>query len=118
MSLLAHTLSRCGQNVTVESRDMTIVNGKASEVFSDPIAISAAVKTVTGVSAFDNTNTDTVVTHRLCVVYNADITAEKWVRLNTKRIRIISVENCCEKNETMILLCTERGTDGSIVNTG
>jgi len=116
MSLLAHTLSRCGQNVTVESRDMTIVNGKASEVFSDPIPIGAAVKTVSGVTAFDNTNTETVITHRLCIVYNADITAEKWVKLNTKRIRIISVENCCEQNETMILLCTERGTEASIVN--
>lgn len=116
MSLLAHTLSRCGQNVTVESRNMTIINGKASEIFSDPLPIRAAVKTVSGITAFDSTNTETVVTHRLCVVYNAAITAEKWIRLNTKRIRIISVENCCEQNETMILLCTERGSDGSIVN--
>ena len=117
MSLLAHTLSRCGQPVTIESRDVRIINGKASEVFSDPIQINAAVKTVSGVTSFDNTNTETVITHRLCIVYNASITAEKWVRLNTKRIRIVSVENCCEANETMILLCTERGTEASVVNT-
>jgi len=116
MSLLAHTLSKCGQNVTVESRNMTIVNGKASEIFSDPLLIQAAVKTVSGVTAFDSTNTETVITHRLCVVYNAAITAEKWIKLNTKRIRIVSVENCCEEDETMILLCTERGKEDSVVN--
>jgi SPP1 family predicted phage head-tail adaptor len=97
---------------------MKAINGKATETFSDPLSIDAVIKTVSGVRAFDSTNIDTVITHQLIITYNEAVTAEKWVKLNTKRIRIVTVENCAEKNKAMKLLCTERGTEAAIVNQG
>ena len=116
MSLFIHSLNKCGQDVTIEDRSVVIKNGLASEDFTNPITVKAIVKTVSGVSVFDQTNTERVATHKLHIAYNADITAEKWVKLGTRRIKILTVENCAEKNVQMILMCTERGEDSKVVN--
>ncbi len=48
--------------------------------------------------------------------FRSDVTAEKWVKFGTKRIKILTVEDCCENEEIMILMCTERGEDSKVVN--
>lgn len=118
MSLLAHSLAKCGQVVTFQTRDVELLNGQAQEVFTDIDTDTAIIKTVSGISVFDDTNTEQVATHKLTLAYRADITAESWVLFGTKRIKILTVENCAEKNKVLILMCTERGEDSKVVNQG
>lgn len=117
-NLFKRNLAKCGRTISVSERAERIINGQSSEVFTpfiapDPLAI---VKTVRGVSVFDDTNTERVATHEVCLEYVAGVTAEMWVKLDTKYIKILTVENCCEKDEVLKLMCTERGEDSKVVN--
>lgn len=117
MSLLARDLVKCGKDITFQTRDMKVINGQAQEVFADISPDDRAiVKTVSGVSVFDSTNTERVVTHKFVLNFRADITAENWILLGAKRIKILTVENCAEQNKVLILMCTERGEDSKVVN--
>ena len=118
MSLLARNLDKCGQDVIIETRSVKIFNGEPSEVFSNPVTVKAIVSTVTGKSVFDDTNTERVATHKLTLAYTAGITSENWIKLGGRRIKVLTVENCCEQNEALILMCTERGIDSKVVNNG
>lgn len=116
MSLFKRNLARCGQPITIEERSMEPINGRIQEVFTNPVSVQAIVKTLTGVSVFDQTNTERVATYEICIEYVAGITSEYWVKINTKRVKILTVENCCEKNAVLKLMCTERGEDSKAVN--
>jgi hypothetical protein len=118
MSLFARNLSKHGKLMTFEDRDENIVNGQSSEVFSNARDDTAIIKTLRGVSVFDGTNTERVATHELRLAYRADIGAEQWVRKagTTKRLKILTAENCCENDEVLVLMCTERGGDSKVVN--
>ena len=193
MSLFTRNLVRCGHTVIIEDRDEKIINGGTSEVFTNPVMQAAIVKTPSGVSVFDQTNTERSITHEICIAaprsidllsiteaalvatvttslphglktgfigdvlgadqveynvegaeitvtstttftydlvsaptgdatgalsftYLQDYTAENWVTLKGKRLKILSVLNCCEKDETLKLFCTSRGDGGVIVN--
>ena len=116
MTLFLRNLNKCGQDVTLEDRDEQIINGRSTEVFTNPVVVSAIIETLQGVSVFDDTNTERVATHKLCIAFLAGITAEKWVKFGAKRIKILAVENCCEKDEVLVLMCTERGEDSQVVN--
>lgn len=119
-NLFKRNLAKCGKYVTLETRDERIINGRSQEVFTtfgvDPVR--TIIKTVHGVSVFDSTNTERVATHKLCLEYQAGVTAEMWVKFGSKRIKILTVENCCEEDEVLILMCTERGDDSKVVNEG
>lgn len=116
LRLFKRNLAKCGKSITIEDRNVAIVSGLPSEVFSNPVATTGLVKTVTGVSVFDDTNTERVVTHQICILFQAGVTAEKWVKLGTKRIKILAVENCCEEDEQLKLMCSERGEESQVVN--
>ena len=117
MSLFLRNLAKYGKDVIIEDRDVKIINGKPVEVFSNPTpTLKAIMKTLTGVTVFDSTNTERVATHRLSMIFRAEVTAEKWVKFGTKRIKILNVEDCCEDERVMILMCTERGEDSKVVN--
>ncbi len=117
MSLFLYNLAKCGKSIDIEHRDNKIINGLPTEVFTPLLsAIKAIIKTVSGVSVFDSTNTLTVITHKILIDYNENVTAEKWINYKGKRIRIVTHENCAENDGMLILMCTERGTDGKVVN--
>jgi len=118
MSLFLRNLAKCGKDVVIEDRTERIISGKPREVFSNPREDRMRVKTLRGVTVFDGTNTETIATHKLCGVWRDDVTAEQWVRFvhNDKRLRILTVENCCEEDERIILMCTERGDSAQVVN--
>lgn len=118
MSLFARNLAKCGKSVDIESRSNRSINGLPQEVFTVVDTVSAIVKTVRGVSVFDETNTETAVTHELCMDWRADVTAENFISLNGKRLRILQHENCCENDTVLKLSCTERGIDTKAVNEG
>lgn len=116
MSLFNRNLAKCGLSFDIQDRDVRIINGLPTEVFSNPITTTGIVKTVSGLAVFDDTNTEVQATHKICIAYDSSVTSEKWILLNAKRLRILTVENCCEKDETLILMCTERGTVDKIAN--
>lgn len=116
MSLFTRNLKRCGQSITIQDRDVSIIDGLPREVFSNPIATTGIIKTLKGMAVFDDTNTERVATHEICIAYQAGITSERWVLFGTKRIKILTVENCCEKDEVLKLMCTSRGEDSKVVN--
>lgn len=196
MLLFLRNLAKCGKPIEIEERDQDIINGQATEVFSNPITQQAIIKTLKGLAVFDDTNTERVATHEICIpmprtltiqsltavgiiitattatphglksgyigaiagatqeqynvqdvtitVLNATqftyqviaaptitpatgspiftylqrYTSENWIKLNNRRIKILNVQNCCEKNEVLKMMCTERGEDSRVVNQG
>lgn len=117
MTLFARNLIKYGKDVIIEDRDVKIVNGLPTEVFSNPTpTLRAIMKTLRGVKVFDSTNTERVATHRLSMDFRSDVTAEKWVKFGTKRIKILTVEDCCEDERVMVLMCTSRGEDSKVIN--
>ena len=116
MSLFLYSLAKDGKDIEISDRNVELFNGKPSEVFTNPLPVKALVKTLTGVTVFDSTNTETIATHEMRIEFIAGITAEKWILFKGKRIRILTVDNCCENDEVLILMCTERGLDSKVVN--
>lgn len=111
MTLFKRALKKSGKEITIEDRVEKPVNGNATLVFSNPRKVKARVKTVSGVRVFDRTNTERDITHEMRIDYIDGITSENWVTLKGKRLEVITVENCCENDDVLILLCTERGID-------
>lgn len=117
MGLFERQLARRGVDIEITDRDVKILNGQPQEIFSNPVNIKVLVNTVRGVKVFDSTNTERVATHKICMNFIADITSEKWIKFpNNKRIKILTVENVCEQDKRLILMCTERGDDSKVVN--
>lgn len=117
MRLFKRNLARCGFDVVIEERDEDIISGKTTELFTNAVAVRALVKTLKGVTVFDNTNTERVATHELCIAFPVEtVTAENWVTLKGKRLKILNVVNCGECDEILKLFCTERGEDSKVVN--
>ena len=113
MSLFARNLARCGQTITLQNRNIAAPvfgNTNFNESFSNDLDVQAIVKTPKGVTYFDGVNTESNVTHELCINYLPNVTAETWVLLKGRRLDILNVVNCCEKDNTLILQCSERGT--------
>lgn len=118
MSLLQHSINKCGQDVTFQDRNMGIINGVTQETFNNDRVRKVIIKTVNGVSVFDETNIERVVTHKITMPFETGIGAEQWVTLGTKRLKILLAENCAEGGTVLILMCTERGEDSKVVNQG
>lgn len=114
LSLFKRNLAKCGQQITLQNRDIQAPDFGTvdfDEDFSNDNVVDAIVKTERGKTLFDGVNTDTPITHRICIEYLAGVTAETWILLSGgRRLDIIDVENCCEKDEVLILRCRETGT--------
>jgi len=116
VSLFAYQLAKRGRPITLENRDNKIINGLPTEVFTTFADVSAIVCTIRGVRVFDDTNTERDATHEIRLDFIVGVTSEIWVKLGTKRIKILTHENCCENDKILILMCTERGDDVKKVN--
>ena len=113
MSLFARSLAKCGQTITIQNRDIAepvFGDTHFSEAFTGDIDVQAIIKTKSGVTYFDGVNTETPVTHEICIAYLPDITSENWLLFKSRRLDILNVINCCEKDNTLILQCNDRGT--------
>lgn len=116
LRLFKRSLAKHGKTITIEDRNVSTVNGLPVVAFSNPVVVTALVKTLDGVTVFDSTNTERVATHRICLLFLAGITSEKWVKFGTTRIKVLTVENFCEEDECLKLMCTERGEESQVVN--
>lgn len=113
LALFHRQLAQHGQNITLQNRSITPpVFGFTDfdETFSGDSIVKAIIDTTRGKTLFDGVATDRPITHRFCILYVAGVTAETWITFGGRRFDIIDVENCEERNQVLILRCTERGT--------
>ncbi len=99
--------------MSLQNRSLTPpVSGSTdfSETFGSDQVVKALFKTIAGKTFFDGVNQERLITHELRIEYVAGVTAQTWVLYAGRRFDILSVENCCENDEVLILTCNERGT--------
>lgn len=86
------------------------------EEFADSIITRASIETVSGVTVFDNTNVETVVTHKFYIRFHPTLTFEDWIRYNDTYYDIIRVENVNQENRFLVIFANLRGTVTKPVN--
>jgi len=99
--------------ITLQSRDIVApVFGDVDfeEDFQDISEVWAKVETQTGEEIFDGVDTAFNVTHIFTIEFDPSITTETWVELDDRKLDIIATENFEERNESLALFCTLRGT--------
>lgn len=74
------------------------------------------VTTVTGVTLFDSSNIEQIITHDFQGRFNQDISRDMVIEHKGNYFRIISAENFEDKDQFMRLRCTERGAIAKEVN--
>lgn len=72
-SLFKRNLLRCKKTVTIEDRSEQIVNNTSTEVFTNPVTVRALIKTLRGVKTFDDTNTERVASHEICIKASREV---------------------------------------------
>jgi hypothetical protein len=116
--LFKRNLLKCGQSITLQNRDIAAPLFGTPDFdldFTNDISRPAIVKTISGKTFFDGVSVERLITHEFCLEYESGVidddtvTAETWVLFKGKRIDVLAVENCCEKNEVLILTCSMVG---------
>lgn len=88
-----------------------------SEEFTQEREVWAMIETVDGVTIFDETNVEQIVTHNVYIRYITGMTPEKWVNLLSVNggddvlLNILRVENFGENNRFYRMRCNLRGRD-------
>ncbi len=111
-TLFKRNLAKCGQSITLQDRDIQAPDFGTPDFdldFTNDTLVTAIVQTERGKTLFDGVATDTPITHKFIIEYLAGVTSETWVLFDGRRFDIVDVENNAEKNECLILRCTERG---------
>lgn len=116
MSLFQYQLKKCGKNITLMDRDVSVDDVDLKENFSNKTIVKALIKTTRGKSIFDGANVEKEITHIITIDFVSTLTAETWIEFNNVNLDIIDVVNCAEKDEIMILRCNERGHKSLPVN--
>ena len=96
---------------TFDSADFT-------ERFDDLGGVWASIITQAGKVIFDDhQQRDQLVTHEIGIRYDSRVTAETWLLLaDGRRLDILDVENLDERDEWIIMQCTDRGTQDDQVS--
>lgn len=91
-----------------------------SEEFTKKVRVKALVETTEGVrggeTIFDDTNTETVVTHKFNIRFITGVTSESWVLMDGIKYRILGVQNVDESNKYIIIKATKRGKESVTAN--
>ncbi len=104
--------------ISVEFRQITPPNSGVdfNEDFTPIQEVFALIKTVFGVTGFDETNTERIITHTIYIRFRADVTAETWVEIDSQKYDIVNTENLDNRNEFLLLRCNKRGTNTKPAN--
>jgi len=102
--------------IIIKSRDSNPQNFVPSVGFTIVSTPWALWQTVRGEEIFDDTNTSERVTDTAIIRYDATITKEFFVELDSKNYRILDVEDFERRAEWMLLLMTNRGITTKEVN--
>jgi hypothetical protein len=121
MSFFARNLNKYGQLIDLQSRSTTgatvgepdpdqvfVTDFNVLSIVSTPIA-NGVPRGVVGEVVFDNIDTENSPTHKFVIAFLSDISQEVWVLFKGKRYDVMSVINCCEVDNTLILLARLRG---------
>ncbi len=112
--LFKRNLARCGKMVKLQNRDIEAPRFDSAdfdELFSEIKEVPAIIKTPRGRIVFDGVDTETQVTHEICIAYVAGVTSETWIEFKGRRFDILNVQNCCEEDAVLILDCAEKGVN-------
>lgn len=103
--------------INIQSRALTAPIGSGvdfTETFSNTNAIWCTINTSSGEVIFDGTGIERDVTHKVYARYISGITGEDWILTeNNERFDIIDVENLDNRDEYMLMRCTNRGTSSN-----
>ena len=95
---------------TREIREPLFGGTDFSEDFGGTPEVFAKVRSTAGRSIFAGNNVDVAVSHEISIRFCCDVNAETWVELEDGTLLdILAIENPEERNEYLILQCTERG---------
>lgn len=111
--LFKRNLARRGQIITLQNRDIVSpVFGSIDfdEDFTADQEVNALIKTIKGKTFFDGVSTERLITHEMCIEYIGGVTADTWVLFKGRRIDVLAVENKCEQDAVLVLICSDRGT--------
>lgn len=92
-----------------------VFSGAIPDSEVDP-SVWVGIKTVRGITVFDQTNIERVVSHEIIMRYRDDVTAQNWLLIDGYRYDILQVENVNERSEWIVLQCNKRGTGDNSVN--
>lgn len=112
LQLFKRNLAKRGETITLQNRDIippVFGTPDFDESFSGDQNVTALICTERGKTLFDGVAIDTPITHKISIEYIVGVTAETWILFNGRRFDILDVENCCENDEILKLMCTERG---------
>jgi len=101
--------NRAIQGVTTADVDFT-------ENFTEAAVVWSMIETVQGVTVFDTSNTEIVITHKFYVRYDPAVTSETWVEFDDRKFDIVTVTNLDERKDYLLLMCRERGDKDQPVN--
>lgn len=87
-----------------------------TEEFTNIITVWAMLETVTGITIFDDTNVEQIVTHDFYIRYIPNVTFEKWILFDEQYYDIIRVENFQENNLYCLIRTNVRGRKEIPVN--
>ncbi len=105
--------------ITLQNRDIkgiTDVDVDFTEAFSEKAIVWSMIETVQGVTTFDTSNTEIVITHKIYVRFDPTVTSETWIELDNRKFDIVTVTNLDERKEFQLLMCRERGSNTQPVN--
>jgi len=116
MSLFQYQLNKCGKDITLMDRDVSVDGVDLDENFSNETTVKALVKTKRGKAIFDGSNVEKEITHEIRIDYISTVTAETWVKFKSRNLDIIDIVSCKEDDKVLILSCNERGHNSLPVN--
>lgn len=105
-----------GLYLAVLTASMTVDPVREFKSIQDPWFCS--VRTVSGITAFGDSNVEEVVTHIFEGRFIEGTSDDHFIKHDGRFFRIITVEDLDERKEFMQLKCTERGIDTLLVNYG
>lgn len=76
---------------------------KYREVFTPRLDVWAYLNTVNGVTIFDDTNTERIISHDFYIRYIPNITFQNWLLYKNNYYRIYNVENYGLENKFYLL---------------
>lgn len=81
------------------------------EEFNDIRTVWAYCETVSGLTEFDDSNIEEIVTHIFYIRYipSININTVNWIEHRNKRYKIITVENINDENEFLLIKTNSRG---------
>lgn len=105
--------------ITLQDRAITapLSGFDANEAFTTNTADAwAKIETSRGETVFDGSNTEVDVTHIFTIRWLTGVTAETWILFDGERFDILDTQDLEERNEWLIMKCTNKGITANAAN--